>query len=170
MKRSVVVAVASLVPLTLPVVASAQDPYVTLPPVVTLSSDAASITATITNPNAEYVRDGFTRTCDLWVGVRPPADPVRSVISLANQDPFNNPTHPTDTTHYPQAGQTVTLTMGNLVPGQYSLSGVCGQLSHRGGWLVSGKPGEQSSEIVNFEVRVGPEPEPEPAGSLVFGS
>lgn len=58
--------------------------------------------------------------------------------------------------------------MGNLVPGQYSLAGYCGQLSHRGGWLVSGTAGEQISERVTFAVQV--EPKPGLEDHLGFGS
>ena len=156
MRRAVVVGVALLAPLTIPVVANAETSLATLPPVVTLTSDASSITATITNPNEAHVIDGYTRTCEVAVTTRPAGDPVRGVVSLANQDPFNNPTPATDATRYPPAGQSVTLTMGNLVTGQYSLAGHCGQLSHRGGWLWSGTAGEQFSESVTFTVQVEP--------------
>lgn len=168
MRRAVLVGVALLAPLTLPVVASAETSLATLPPVVTLTSDASSITATITNPNEAHVIDGYTRTCEVAVTTRPAADPVSGVVSFANQDPFNNPTPATEATRYPQAGQTVTLTMGNLVAGQYSLAGECGQLSNRGGWLWSGTAGEQISERVTFTIQVKPKPGLE--DHLGFGS
>ncbi|MCA1007021.1 hypothetical protein LCL87_14950 [Rhodococcus hoagii] len=128
---------------------------------MTLTSDDSSITATITNPNGPYVVAGYTRTCSLGIGI------------AGSVEPFENPNwqttrpDPTDATIYPQAGQTVTITRDNLPQGRYSLSGTCGQLASDGGWLWQYG---QLSDPVTYEIWVGPEPKPEPAGSLMFGS
>lgn len=133
---------------------------------VTLTSDDSSITATITNPNEPLVIDGYSRTCTLSIDGAPEGF-LDGVMQFANPDPWTTPTDWTDTTLYPQAGQTVTVTRDGLPQGRYSLFGMCGQKSHRGGWLWQAG---QSSEHVNYEVWVGPKPEPKPTGSLTFGS
>ena len=166
MKRLVVVAIASLMPLAFPAVASAQNPLSTLPPAVTLTSDDSSITATITNPNGPLVVDGHTRTCTLSIDGSPEGF-SDSVLPFENPNPHTNPSNPTDTTLYPQAGQTVTVTRDGLPQGRYSLFGLCGQMSYGGGWMWAAG---QLSERVPYEIWVGPKPGSEPAGSLVFGS
>ena len=165
MKRSVVAALSVLIPLALPAVANAQNDSATLPPVVTLTSDDSSITATITNPNSPEVIDGFTRTCTLSFESYPEGFADGTIPPFENPDPHTIPTDPTDSTLYPQAGQTVTITRDGLPQGRYSLVGQCGQLSHRGGWLWAYGA---LSERVSFEVWVGPEPAP--VRPPVFGS
>ncbi|MBJ7481635.1 hypothetical protein [Rhodococcus sp. (in: high G+C Gram-positive bacteria)] len=148
--RFAVVAVALLAPLAVPALASAQSlPY--QPPVVSLVSDDSSITATITNPNDQGI-------CTLAISSAPrplvndPNDHTRSL------EPFTE-----DTAAWPQAGQTVELTRAELVPGVYDLTGWCGQPAPGGGWVMG-----QLSNGVSYDVRVGPEPQP--TGSLMFGS
>ncbi|MEV8195525.1 hypothetical protein AB0P13_26075 [Rhodococcus pyridinivorans] len=162
MKRSVVAAMVSMVPLVaLPAAASA-EPAV-LPPAVTLTSDDSSITATITNPNEPRVINGFTLTCRLSID-RAPEGFTASVLPFENPDPHGTPSDPTDVTRYPQAGQTVTITRDGLPQGQYNLVGQCGQMSYGGGWLWEAG---SASERVEYEIRVGPEPTPEPAPGLL---
>ncbi|WP_342661674.1 hypothetical protein Rruber_05488 (plasmid) [Rhodococcus ruber] len=165
MNRSVVAAITALAPLLmLPAVASAEPAPSTLPPVVTLTSNDSSITATITNPNEPQVLDGFTRTCTLAIDGYPEGF-AEGIPPFENPDPSTIRTDPTDTTLYPQAGQTVTITRNNLPQGHYSLFGLCGQLSHRGGWLWAAGA---LSERVELDIWVGPEPQTEPGilGSL----
>ncbi len=166
MKRPFVVAIAALAPLAFPAVASAQPTDSTLPPVVTLTSDDSSITATITNPNGPRVVKGYTRTCTLSIDGSPEGF-SDSVLPFENPDWQNHPSDPTDANIYPQAGQTVTVTRTGLPQGRYSLFGLCGQMSHGGGWMWGSG---QLSERVQYEILVGPEPRPEPTGSLAFGS
>lgn len=163
MKRSVVAAIASLAPLVaLPAAAHADAPPALLPPVVTLTSDDSSITATITNPNEPRVISGYTLTCTLTLG-GPSTN--GTVWPFEDPDPHGGtPTDPSsDTTRYPHAGQTVTITRDGLAQGQYRLDGQCGQLSNRGGgWLWAAGA---SSERVEYEIWVGPQPQ-QPSGLL----
>ncbi|TWH06026.1 hypothetical protein L618_007000000030 [Rhodococcus rhodochrous J45] len=162
MKRFVAAAIASMASLlALPAVASA-DPAV-LPPIVTLTSDNSSITATITNPNEPRVISGATLTCTLAI-IGSPEGFSTSVLPFENPDPHGTPSDPTDATRYPQAGQTVTITRADLPQGQYRLVGQCGQMLYGGGWLWSA---DSASERVEYEIWVGPEPAPEPTPGLL---
>jgi len=153
--RSVVVAVALLAPLAVPAVANAQTlPY--QPPVVSIISDDSSITATITNPNDRGICS-LSITQDPAPLVNDPNDHTSGLLVLFTEDPAA----------WPQAGETATLTRDGLAPGLYRGSGFCGTPAPNStpgaAWIMG-----QLSEPISYEIRVGAEPQP--TGSLMFGS
>ena len=153
--RFALVAVALLAPLAAPALANAQAvPY--QPPVVSFMSDDSSITATITNPNDRGICS-LSITQDPEPLVNDPNDHTSGLLVLFTEDPAA----------WPQAGEMATLTREGLAPGLYRGSGFCGTPAPNStpgaAWIMG-----QLSEPISYEIRVGPEPQP--TGSLMFGS
>ena len=89
--------------------------------------------------------------------VNDPNDHTSGLLVLFTEDPAA----------WPQAGEMATLTREGLAPGLYRGSGFCGTPAPNStpgaAWIMG-----QLSEPISYEIRVGPEPQP--TGSLMFGS